>query len=368
MAEDLISHFWNNEAGEVTDIILRINELWLSDEIRVKIIQILDDLLYIKNKEKMVLKDELEIVGHLPNYSHAFIISERNWEVNIVWKSSHLEDVNENFIKYKLENINICKYIDDARKSDWENVNLNTTFILNEKKYYISMAYNGINWYFSIYLTPAILFKENIVDSLQSMLEAAELRDPETKEHLDRISIFSKLLSEKLREKWFFTEFITDEFIEDISLSSPLHDLWKVWIPDHILLKPWKLTDDEFLIMKEHTEKWWRLIKWLINKFWEIPILKMASNITTFHHEKYNGCWYPYWLVSTEIPLEARIVSIVDVFDALKSIRPYKKPFTDEDTRKLLEEWSWQHFDPNILNVFLEHFDEFLKVRESIMW
>ena len=186
--------------------------------------------------------------------------------------------------------------------------------------------------------------REREHESLIVLGKTAEFKDPETANHIARVAHYSKLLAEK---------YGLDEEIQDmIFYSSPFHDLGKVGIRDNILLKPGKLDDAEFDIMKTHARIGYEILKDSKSKY-----LKMGASIALSHHEKFNGFGYPNKLKGEEIPIEGRIVAVADVFDALVSTRPYKKAWTFEDAIVLLQQESGSHFDPHLVDLFIENID-----------
>ncbi len=144
-------------------------------------------------------------------------------------------------------------------------------------------------------------------------------------------------------------------------LASPMHDIGKVGIADNILLKPGKLDDDEFEIMKQHSA-----IGYSILSQKETPLLRLAAEIAHTHHEKYNGKGYPNALAGDDIPLSGAIVAVVDVFDALLSERPYKRAFTLEKTLEIIKNDSGLHFNPKVVEIFMESLDEILEIKEKL--
>lgn len=198
------------------------------------------------------------------------------------------------------------------------------------------------------------------------LAKLAESRDPETGQHLERIRIYTKALAENLLKSDKFKSIINDKFIEMIYKSSPLHDIGKVGIPDKVLLKPGKLTDEEFEIMKKHTLIGGTAIaaaeKDLKDQH---TFLRMGKIIAFFHHEKFDGTGYPHGLKGEAIPLEARIMAIADVFDAMVSRRVYKDPEPFDDVWKIIIEESGKHFDPNIVRSFCELGDFFQKTQKK---
>jgi HD-GYP domain-containing protein (c-di-GMP phosphodiesterase class II) len=172
---------------------------------------------------------------------------------------------------------------------------------------------------------------------------------------------------DQMRKDGAYTDQLTDEFCEDVVNSAPLHDIGKIQVPDAILNKPGKLTDEEFDIMKTHAAAGGEIIDQAIAAVSEEDsgYLKEARNLAAYHHEKWNGKGYPDGLSGEEIPLSARIMAVADVFDALVSKRSYKDGFPFEKAVGIIEEGSGSHFDPKIVDSFLKAQDEIRAVAES---
>lgn len=192
-----------------------------------------------------------------------------------------------------------------------------------------------------------------IFTMIDSLIELAELRDDITGKHVERIG----LLSSKLAQLAGFDE----KFIEDISLAAKFHDVGKVGIPDFILNKPGKLTNEEWESMKTHPT----IGHQILNKL-DLPIIQMAASIAETHHEKWNGEGYPHQLKGEEIPIEGRIVAIVDVFDALLSKRAYKDPLPTDKVKEIMIEGRGTHFDPDLLDLFISMWDDFVRFHQGL--
>ncbi len=176
-------------------------------------------------------------------------------------------------------------------------------------------------------------------------------RDNETGSHLDRMSRYARLIAERLAPRYGFS----DEYVEHIFLFSPLHDIGKIAIPDNILLKKGKLTTEEFAVMKTHALKGREIIEEMLKHFDMQGLHRgdMLRNITEFHHETLNGQGYPQGLIGEEIPIEARIIAVADIFDALTSQRPYKEAWSNAKAVALLEQMAGKELDAECVEALL---------------
>lgn len=187
-------------------------------------------------------------------------------------------------------------------------------------------------------------------ETIVRLSRAAEFRDPETGDHIQRMAHYSWMIAVRLG--------LPPEQQQLILQAAPMHDVGKVGIPDHILLKPGKLDEDEFSVMKQHP-----VIGHQILSDSASPLLQMAAAIALSHHEKYDGSGYPLGLKADAIPIVGRIVAVADVFDALTSARPYKPAWEIERAVRFLREQRGLHFDPECVDAFLSQLDEVLVVR-----
>ncbi len=204
----------------------------------------------------------------------------------------------------------------------------------------------------------------------EAMIEAigylAEYRDPETGAHIKRTKNYVKVVAEKLRELPKYRDKLTTEIIYYMHKLAPLHDIGKIGIRDEILLKPGKLTEEEYEEMKMHTIIGYNAIYQATYKLGDDSFLKYAMIFSKYHHEKYDGTGYPNKLSGEEIPLAGRILAIADVYDALISERVYKPAFPHEKALEIIVKESGKHFDPEIVQAFMEINDQIHYIAESV--
>jgi len=199
--------------------------------------------------------------------------------------------------------------------------------------------------------------------SIRALAHLAETRDPETGEHILRTQSYVKSLATRLQGHPRFEDTITDHYIQLLTKSAPLHDIGKVGIPDYILLKPGKLSEDEWVVMKTHAALGAQAIE-SAERDVEQPVefLTLAKEIARWHHERWDGSGYPDGLVGDAIPVSARLMTIADVFDALISVRVYKSDMPFKKARDIIAAERGRHFDPDVTDAFLAGFDEFVEI------
>lgn len=203
---------------------------------------------------------------------------------------------------------------------------------------------------------------EKIIEILGNMVES---RDLESGTHVKRVCGFTKLLGLQYM-KDNPAEDITESQIEMISKAAAMHDIGKISIPDNILLKPGKLTDDEFLIMKTHTTKGCELLD-KINGVWDEEYQKTSNDICRYHHERYDGNGYPEKLSGNQIPLSAQLVSIADVYDALVTERVYKKAYSKAEAYEMIITGQCGKFSPKIIDSFMKVRSQFERYAEEVI-
>jgi len=195
----------------------------------------------------------------------------------------------------------------------------------------------------------------------------AECRDDDTGQHLSRIRSYTRILTEELASSHEYGPLIDDRFIDEIGYSAVLHDIGKVGIPDSILMKPGKLTEVEFELMKQHTIFGANVLAAANHGTGHSSFLQLGRDIARSHHERWDSRGYPDGLPGEEIPLAARIISLADVYDALTSNRVYKPPFSHEESRAIIVRESGRQFDPHVVNAFLRREDDFKETRMRLL-
>lgn len=189
------------------------------------------------------------------------------------------------------------------------------------------------------------------METYHAITSLAETRDDETGQHLKRIASYTGIISRRLG--------MPSTFIRQIEMFSPLHDIGKVGIPDDVLRAPRKLSDEEFDLMKTHSDLGYRILTGKSS-------LEMAANIAHFHHERHDGSGYPLSIAGGSIPIEARITALADVYDALTTERPYKSAWSHNEAKELIESESGIHFDPLVVEAFTATHEDFARTSREL--
>ncbi|WP_457673168.1 HD-GYP domain-containing protein [Thiolapillus sp.] len=203
---------------------------------------------------------------------------------------------------------------------------------------------------------------DNLRSAVASILQLNNANESESPAHLRRVALYSRLIAENCAEEYQLSE----DWIEHLVMFAPLHDIGKVYIPEEILMKPERLTDEEFEVVKAHTLKGRDLIDHMINCFGyhnELHYTDMLRNIITYHHEAVDGSGYPHGLKGEEIPLEARIVAAADVLDALLTRRAYKEAWSMDKTMRTLQSLAGSRLDPEFVDILARNRNELMRIR-----
>ncbi len=201
--------------------------------------------------------------------------------------------------------------------------------------------------------------------TIQSLASLAETRDNETGNHIYRTQHYVRVLAEHVNSSPQFDQDLNDEIVRILYKSSPLHDIGKVGIPDAILLKPGPLSEQEWTIMKKHTFHGREALRIAEERLGSTSFLGIAQELIYSHHEKWDGSGYPEGLAGPAIPLSGRLMAVADVYDALRSKRPYKNEFSHQETREIIIEGKGRHFDPLVVDAFLARETDFIVIADK---
>jgi putative two-component system response regulator len=197
--------------------------------------------------------------------------------------------------------------------------------------------------------------KSASLETIHCLSKAAEYKDEDTAAHIQRMSFYAEAVAKKIG--------LSEIETENLLYAAPMHDIGKIGVPDHILLKPEKLNDEEWVIMRQHTTFGANILSGSNSEF-----IKLGSTIALSHHEKWDGTGYPKNLKGDEIPLPAKICAIADVFDALTSHRPYRKePFSIEESFYMIKEGIGSQFDPDVADTFFSIKDQILQIKDKFI-
>ncbi len=191
------------------------------------------------------------------------------------------------------------------------------------------------------------------LETIHRLVNATEFKDRGTAAHIKRIGMIGAFVARKMK--------LAPNIVELILYACPMHDIGKIGMPEEFLIRPGPLTETEWVIMRQHTKMGAEILHGSA-----FPILQMGERIAMSHHEKWNGKGYPNGLAGEDIPIEGRICAVADVFDALTSERPYKKAFSNKDSFEMIRAERGQHFDPTIVDIFLDNAKEIVAIKESV--
>ena len=231
---------------------------------------------------------------------------------------------------------------------------------------FISKPFNPPELLVRVRAGERVLSLESREIAIFAMANLTESRDQETGQHLERVRSYAQLLARRMMDYPKYRGRIDDKFVRLIYETSPLHDIGKVAIPDHILRKPGKLTEDEFAVMRTHTTLGKAQLDLALEKYPDAEFLRFARDIVACHHERYDGTGYPAGLAGEEIPLCARIVAVADVYDALTSDRVYRAALPHDEAKRMILKSSGSHFDPDVIDAFIELADQFEAINRSL--
>jgi putative two-component system response regulator len=228
---------------------------------------------------------------------------------------------------------------------------------------FVGKPYNNAEMLARVGTAERVLSLETRDVAIFAMARLAESRDPETGAHLERVRSYSRILAQYLGGLDKYRDEITPEYARLIYLTSPLHDIGKVGIPDSVLLKPGRLSDREFEVMKTHASIGAQTLDAALQEVPGVKFLEMGRDIAATHHERFDGQGYPAHLAGEQIPLCGRIVALADVYDALTSKRVYKAAFTHDNAVSMIKAEIGTQFDPEVVEAFLQNESKFSDIR-----
>jgi putative two-component system response regulator len=310
----------------------------------------------------------------LKSEAHEVVLAESGEEALDLLRDNEIQMVISDWNMPNMDGIELCKRIRETSGVGY-------TFIImvtarNSKEDLLQGLSSGANDFITKPFEPAelllrvrnaerILSLETTSLTLFSLAKLAESKDTDTGNHLERIRIYSKLLAEQLISNPALKEHLPPRFPDLLYQTSPLHDIGKVGIPDIVLLKPASLSDEEWIVMKGHTEIGAKTIDGVLLKYPHADFLKIARDIAWAHHERWDGSGYPRGLRQEEIPLSARIVALADVYDALTMIRIYKAAMPHGLSRGIILDGKVRHFDPTVVEAFLVCEQKFIEIMQQ---
>lgn len=274
-----------------------------------------------------------------------------------------------------LTGVELCQYVRQRGASEYTYFILLTSRVGTEHLVdglkagadeFLSKPFDPLELEMRLRVAERILALESRDLVIFSLAKLAEARDTDTGAHLERMREYCLVLAQHLADTPKHGHLLDSDYVQLLYLTSPLHDIGKVGIPDHVLLKPGKLTSDEFEIMKQHVLIGGATLSAAVQAHPKAKYLQMARDIALTHHEKYDGTGYPYHLRGDDIPLCGRIVALSDVYDALTTSRVYKPAYSHEVAKNIILDGRGKHFDPDVVDAFLANEEAFLSIKDRL--
>ncbi len=326
----------------------------------MKILIVDDELVSRKTMERL-----------LQRLGHETVVAKDGMEALEIWEKEKYRMVITDWMMPQMDGLDLCRRIRAAEGSQYTYLIMVTS--RNETEDVVTGMDAGADDFISkpfakgevavrVRAGERILGFETRDLVIFSMAKLAESRDPETGGHLERIRYYSKTLAESIFASDDPPPEIDNLFVDNIMLTSPLHDIGKIGIPDYVLLKPGRFDDKEFGIMKNHCRIGYETLSEALKRYPKADYLLMSAEIAHSHHEKNNGSGYPQGLKGEDIPLSARIVALADVYDALVSRRVYKDAYVHDMAKDIILKEKGEHFDPMVVEAFLSSEELFIEI------
>jgi putative two-component system response regulator len=309
----------------------------------------------------------------LTRSGHEVVTAENGHEALAILRNGSCRLVISDWEMPEMDGIALCRAIRSEDMLGYVYVILLTGHDLPEEKVeglsagaddFVAKPFDPAELLARVHTAERILALETRDVAIFAMARLAESRDSETGAHLERVRGYSRVLAQHLAGVDKFRDQINAEYVRLIYLTSPLHDIGKIGIPDSVLLKPGQLNDREFEIMKTHANLGAETLDAALQQFPGVKFLQMGRDIAASHHERFDGTGYPQRLKGESIPLCARIVAVADVYDALTSKRVYKEALDHDVSWPMIIAESGGHFDPDVVDAFVKSEALFLAIRE----
>jgi putative two-component system response regulator len=323
----------------------------------------------------LIMDDELvsrkKMDKLIQSLGHETVVAKDGIEGWEIWKNERNRMVITDWIMPRMNGLDLCRKIREAEGSQYtylimvtskNNVNDIVTGMDAGADDFITKPFAKGELAVRIRAGERILGFETRDLVIFSMAKLAESRDPEMGGHLERIRYYSKTLAEAISKSDDLPQEIDNLFVDNIFLTSPLHDIGKIGIPDYVLLKPGRFDDKEFGIMKNHCRIGFETLNEALKRYPKADYLLMSAEIAHSHHEKINGTGYPDRVKENEIPLSARIVALTDVYDALVSKRVSKDAYGHDMAKDIIMKEKGEHFDPMVVDAFLSCEGMFIEI------
>ena len=326
----------------------------------------------------LIVDDELvsreKMVKLIQSLGHEILVATNGFEGWETWEAERPKIVITDWNMPQMDGLEFCRKIRSEENEDYTYIIIVTskTDIQDVIKGmeagaddYIAKPFNKDELHVRIKAGERVINLQSKDVVIFALAKLAESRDEDTGNHLERVRYYSKHLADTIIDSPTSPPELNQLLADNIFLTSPLHDIGKVGIPDYILLKPGRLDDNEFAIMKSHSKIGYNTLNEALQKAPKANYLQIAAEIARHHHEKYDGSGYPDGLKGDEINIANRIFSLSDVYDALVSKRPYKEAFTHDRAKHIIIDGKGKHFDPVVVDAFLRCENSFIDIREK---
>jgi putative two-component system response regulator len=327
----------------------------------------------------LVVEDDPDALAMLENalvyFDYEVSTARDGLEAQEMVRTGNFRVIISDWVMPGMSGIELCRYIRERTSSEY------TYFILLTSRggrhnvidglragadEFLTKPFDPAELEMRLHVAERILSLESRDVVIFSLAKLAEARDTDTGAHLERMREYCLILAQHLARMSKFKNELDGDYIQLLYLTSPLHDIGKVGIPDNVLLKPGRLTPEEFEVMKQHVLIGGQTLNAAVQAHPRAKYLQVARDIAFTHHEKFDGSGYPYQLRGEEIPLCGRIVALSDVYDALTTRRVYKPAYSHDVAKQIILDGRGKHFDPDVVDAFEANEERFITVKEQL--